>query len=198
MSKQLMKKIKRTREPKFTEKRDPYKKYQKATWKWIDIFMEIEILKSANKKDFIKTVAGNYGIKYKTLKNKYNKYKNDVNINDNINNENRGGHKRIFNDQDEYEIFLFLKNNFMDKNRILCNEIIKLHAIDKCKKLYPDKNFSASDGWCDIFKQKWKLSTVKCSISKIASTIYTNDEINIFLKKCKDSLLLVKPNFFLI
>ena len=86
----------------------------------------------------------------------------------------------------------------MDKNRMLCNEIIKLHAIDKCTKLYPNKNFSASDGWCDTFKQKWKLSTVKCSISKIASTIYTNDEINIFLKKCKDSLLLVKPNFFLI
>ena len=87
MSEQLMKKIKRTREPKFTEKRDPYKKYQKAKWKWIDIFMEIEILKSANKKDYIKTVASNYGIKYKMLKNKYNKYTNDAN--DNINNENR-------------------------------------------------------------------------------------------------------------
>ena len=86
----------------------------------------------------------------------------------------------------------------MDKNRMLCNEIIKLHAINKCKKLYPDKNFNASNGWCNIFKQKWKLSTVKCSISRIATIIYTNDEINIFLKKCKDSLLLVKPNFFLI
>ena len=108
-------------------------------------------------KGFIKIIANKYGIKYQTLKNKYNKNKND----DTVNHE----------------------------NRMLCNKIIKLHAIDKCKKLYPDKKFNASNEWYNIFKQKWKLSIVKCSISRIATTIYTNDEINIFLKKCKDFLL---------
>ena len=180
----INKNIKRQRESKFTAKRSPYKKYQKAAWIWTDIFDEIELLKETIKKGFITTISKKYGIKYQTLLNKYNNYKNNIIIN--VNDENRGGLKKIFKDTEEYEIFLFLKNNFMDKNKMLCNEIIKLHALDKCKLLYPNKKFTASDGWCDIFKLKWNLSTVKCSISKIATKIYTNDEINIFLKKCRD------------
>lgn len=30
--------------PKFTEKRRPYKKYNLAEWKWVDIFLEIDKL----------------------------------------------------------------------------------------------------------------------------------------------------------
>ncbi len=30
--------IKRVKNSKFTEKRNPYKKYQKAKWEWSDIF----------------------------------------------------------------------------------------------------------------------------------------------------------------
>ena len=133
MSDQLCKKIKRIREPKITEKRNPYKKYQNANQTWTDIFTEIDELKYKIDKGFIKIIANKYGIKYQTLKNKYNKNKNknDDSVNS-VNSENRGGIKRIFNEQEEYEIFLFLKDNFMDKNRMLCNEIIKLHAIDKC------------------------------------------------------------------
>lgn len=192
----INKNIKRLRESKFTVKRNPYKKYQKANWIWTDIFNEIDLLRETVNKGFIKTIADKYGIKHKTLLNKYNNYKNNVDINKNINDENRGGINKIFEDKEEYEIFLFLKNNFMDKNKMLCNEIIKLHALDKCKLLYPDKTFTASDGWCDVFKLKWNLSTVKCSISKIATTTYTNDEINIFLNKCIDGRNRVGLNFF--
>ena len=39
-------KIVRIRESKFSEKKDPYKKYQKAKWKWTDIFSEIDLLKN--------------------------------------------------------------------------------------------------------------------------------------------------------
>ena len=35
-------KTKRHRESKFTEKRNPYKKYLNAKWEWTDIFYEIE------------------------------------------------------------------------------------------------------------------------------------------------------------
>jgi len=45
-------------------------------------------------------------------------------------------------------------------------------------------------------QKRWKLSTVKISISKIATKTYTDDEINLFLKDCKDSLLEVGENFF--
>ncbi len=158
------KNIQRHRESKFTAKRSPYKKYQKACWIWTNVFDEIDLLRETINTGFIKTISDKYGIKYKTLLNKYNNYKNNNIIN--VNNENRGENKQIFKDTEEYEIYIFLKDNFMDKNKMLCNEIIKLHALDKCKLLYPDKKFTASDGWCDIFKLKWKLSTVKCSISK--------------------------------
>lgn len=188
------KRIKYLRESKFTEKRDPYKKYQKAKWRWSDIFDEIDILKENINKGFFKIISEKYGIKYKTLRNKYSDYKN--NKLNNFNNENRGGSNRIFSELEEYEIFLFLKENFMDKNRPLCNEIIKLHAIEEYKKNHINDNFDASIGWCDLFKQKWNLNTVKCSISRKATTVYSEDELNNFLKNAQVHVLKSDLNFF--
>ena len=184
--------IKRNGKTKFTEKSKPYKKYQKAKWEWIDIFLEIECLKDEPK--IFKTISEKYNINYGTLRNKYTKFKNDEIYND-VNNENRGINK-IFTEKEEREIYLFLKENFIDKHKILCNEIIKIHSIEKFKKLYANKTFNASDGWCNMFKKRWNLSTVKIRASKIASKTYTIDEINLFMKDCKDSLLEVGENFF--
>jgi hypothetical protein len=79
---------------------------------------------------FIIHISEKYGIKYKTLKNKYNNYKNSPEIN-NINDENRGGTNKIFTENEEQEIFNYLKENFICKNKMLCNEIIKLYAIQE-------------------------------------------------------------------
>ena len=38
--------VKRLRESKFTEKRNPYKKYNKEKWNWTEFFTEIDLLKS--------------------------------------------------------------------------------------------------------------------------------------------------------
>ena len=191
----IIQKINRRNEHKFTEKRNPYKKYQKAKWKWTDIFCEIDLLKSEGSFKIIKTTAKKYNINYGTLKNKYNKYSNDNEYN-NFNEENRGINNKSFTDQEEYEIFLFLKENFIDKHKVLCNDIIKIYAKNKFNELYPTNKFNASDGWCNMFKKRWNLTTVKISISKVATKVYTEDEINIFFKKCKDSLIKVTPNFF--
>ena len=193
MKKRKQKSNKRIRESKFTEKRNPYKKYQKAKWKWTDIFNEIESLKDETSKIIIKTSI-KYNINYKTLRNKYCNYLKENTSN--INKENRGKSNRLFTEKEEKEIFLFIKDNFIDKNKVLCNDIIKLHAFDKFKELYPNKEFKASIGWCNDFKKRWNLSTVKISISKIASTTYTEEEIKIFLNKCKDTLVRVGENFF--
>jgi len=188
------KKIKILRKPKFTKKKHPYKKYQNADWKWEDILLELVSIK--DKPKFFKTISEKYGINIKTLRNKFYQYeKNNLK---NINKENRGGSNKSFNETEEKEIFLFLKENFIDKNKILCNDIIKIYASEKFKSIYPDKNFNASNGWCNIFKKRWNLSTVKITISKIASATYTEDEINIFLNKCKETLTRVGTNFFLI
>lgn len=184
--------IKRNGKVKFTEKRMPYKKYQKANWEWIDIFLEIECLK--NEPNIFASISKKYNINYSTLKNKYYKFKNDTTYND-FDNENRGIEK-FFSEKDEREIYLFLKTNFIDKNKFLCNEIIKIHAINKFKELHKNQNFNASNGWCSMFKKRWNLSTVRIKTSKIATKIYTKDEINLFLKDCKDSLFKVGQNFF--
>jgi hypothetical protein len=187
----ISKKIKKA---KFTEKRNPYKKYLNQTkWKWEEIFLEINLLKIENSKA-IKNTAQKYNINYGTLRNKYNKFNNDSNYK-NINNENRGVNK-YFTENEENEIFLFIKNNFIDKNRVVCNDIIKIHALEKFKKIYPDIKFNASDGWCTDFKKRWNLSTVKISASRIATFKYTVEEIELFLKKCNNLLTEVGPNFF--
>jgi hypothetical protein len=179
----------------YTEKRRPYKKYQKAPWKWIDIFTEIDLLKDTMEKQFIKIISKKYNIVYITLKQKYNKYKNNKN-NENINNENRGGTNKIFTKNEEQQIFNHLKENFIDKNKMLCNEIIKLYSIEECKKLYPLVIFKGSDGWINMFKKRWNLSTVKCTISRIATKIYTTDEINLFLNTCTKMVKKVGKRFF--
>jgi hypothetical protein len=190
--------VKRIREQKFTKKRNPYKKYQKASWIWSDIFEEIDLLKISMNDGFIKFVAKKHGINYKTLRNKYCKHSNNtVDVYD-INNEKRGGTNKKFTENEEQQIFNYLKHNFIDKNKMLCNEIIKLYTIDFFKNLYPDKTFNGSNGWINMFKKRWNLSTVKCSISKISTTIYSDEEINIFLDKCKTAYNSVGGNFFLI
>jgi hypothetical protein len=187
-------KIKKIREQKFTKIKNPYKRYNKAKWNWSDIFTEIEFLKDEEPK-VIKNISVKYNINYGTLRNKYNKFKNDI-IFHNFDEDKRGGSNKVFTEEEEKEIFLFLKDNFIDKNKVLCNDIIKIHADNKFKNLHPNKKFNASDGWCNMFKKRWKLSTVKISISKVATITYTNDEIKIFLNKCKEILVKVGANFF--
>jgi hypothetical protein len=187
-------KIKRLKDTKFTELRNPYKKYNKAKWNWTEIFIEIESLKDDNSSKILTSTAKKYNINYSTLRNKYNKFKKSKCYN--VDEENRGGKNKSFTENEEQEIFLFLKENFIDKNKVLCNDIIKIHAQEKFKKLHPEDKFNASIGWCNMFKKRWKLSTVKISISKIATTTYTDDEIKVFLNKCKNTLIKVGAKFF--
>ena len=78
---------KKSSKSKFTEKRNPYKKYLNAKWKWTDIFTEID-----NKESSIKNISKKYNINYVTLRQKYSYYKNKKLKKPNE--ENRGGSKR--------------------------------------------------------------------------------------------------------
>ena len=143
--------IKILRESKFTEKRNPYKKYNKAKWNWAEIFEEINLLKNETPK-ILKEMSKKYGINYKILKNKYSCCKNNKEFN--FDEENRGGSNKTFNENEERNIFLFIKENFIDKNKVLCNDIIKIYANNKFKELYSNGKFNASDGWCNMFKKR--------------------------------------------
>jgi len=94
-------------------------------------------------------------------------------------------------------MFSYLKDNFIDKNEMLCNEMIKLHAIDIFKSLNNNKKFNASSGWCSNYKNKYNLSTVICSVSKKSTTLYTELELNNFVKLCDEKHKLVgSDNFY--
>jgi hypothetical protein len=185
---------------KFTQKRRPYKKYNLADWNWNDIFLEIDALALKMKQGYIKITSEKYGILYRTLCDKYNKYINDRKINNKFNNyeDNRGGGNKIFTDTEEDEIFNTLKNKFIEKQLAFCNEDIKVVAIEKYKNLRNNNKFTASNGWCNGFKKRWNLITVKAKISKTATKIHSNDDLNLFINECQQNYKLVGPSFFLI
>jgi hypothetical protein len=189
--------IKIKRNKRYTKYRSPYKSYNSAEWKWTDIFLEIEEIKIVSV-TFLKDIAEKYGIIYNTLRNKYNQYCNNKNIN-NIDIENRGGSNKTFSINDERELYDRIKTNFIDRNRPLTNAIIKQIAINTFNEKYPnnDKIFNASNGWCTHFKKRWYLSTQRIKPSKVATNKITDEEIDIFLatynKKSKE---IKKRNIF--
>ena len=167
----------------FTEKRRPYKSYINAKWSWNDVFNDLNELKKNNVVDYFIKISVKYGILCKTLTNKYRDFNNKKIVIDNK--EHRGGCNKFFTKDDEQNLFNYFKNNFIDKNELLCDEIIKIKAISESKILYPTKKFVASSGWCYSFKNRWNLSTVSCSISRKATKEYTVEELNSFLTDCK-------------
>lgn len=193
----IPKKLRHTRNKKFTEKRRPYKPYLKAKWSWDEIFDEINQIKDTST-NFLKYISDKYGIVYGTLKNKYNKYCKNNKIDINI--EKRGGSNRIFTRNEERELYDHIKSNFIDKNTPLTNNIIKKIALERFKhtKSNKNKNFNNSDGWCNTFKKKWNLSTQKVRCSKKATNIPTDDDIKIFLDKCDDVFKNFKKSSYLI
>ena len=63
-------------------------------------------------------------------------------------------------------------------------------------KLYPN-SVSAAKGWLVIvFKNNWNLSTVKCSISRKATQVYTDDQLDDFLMECRKQRKIVGSNNF--
>ena len=176
--------VKRLRKKKFTNKRRPYKTYNDAPWEWNAIFIEIDILKIQKIKNFLNITSIKYGIVYSTLKNKYYDFKNNKIIIDNK--EHRGGHNKIFTNEQEENMLIHLKENFINKNEMLCDQMIKIHAVNVFKKLNNNKVFNASSGWCTTYKKRWHLSTVRCSTFKKATTVYSKKELNDFLILCNE------------
>jgi hypothetical protein len=179
-------KVKRHREPKFTEKRNPYKKYLNAKWKWTDIFTEID-----NKESSIKNISKKYNINYVTLRQKYSYYKNKKIKKPNE--ENRGGSKRKLNNEQENELYKYIKEKYTDTEEILNNNIIK----EIVKEKFKDNKIEVSEWWISNFKKRWHLSTQKVKPSKIAINLPSENEQKIFLDECKEYKKKVDAKFFL-
>jgi hypothetical protein len=174
----LPKNIKRKRTKKFTKKRQPYKTYLQANWVWTDIFLELDHLKSVND-TFLKDTSLKYGIVYSTLSKKYNKHCRSRITDKTVNNENRGGSNKIFTQSDEKKLYDLIVNDYIKKELPLNDSIIKEIAL----KMTNNDKFKASDGWCNMFKKNWNLSSQTVKPVRIATNIPNNEDVIDFLDK---------------
>jgi hypothetical protein len=113
---QLPKTIKRNKPKTYTKKRNNYKPYLLADFKWNDIFIEMDKMKNETSK-YLKLTSDKYGIKHSTLSHKYNEHvKNNLSKYDK---ENRGGKNKSFNELHEKELYEYIKITFIDTNKPL-------------------------------------------------------------------------------
>ena len=164
---------------RFTEKRNPYKKYKAAKWTWSTVFRYINSIKNSNKK-FIKSASVKFGININTLNHKYKIYCN--NKSHKFNEENRGGINKLLSYDKEKKLYNQIFNKFINKNKPLTNKIIIQLALQYATN--GKKNISNS--WCTMFKKRWNLSTQKIRASKIATVVPTTADIYDFLNKYKE------------
>jgi len=112
--------------------------------------------------------------------------------------DDRGLCNKSFTDSEELQLFNYIKITYIDKRLPLCNEDIKLIAIEKWKYLHSDQinSFSASTGWCANFKKRWCLVIVKPRFYKQPVHVCSLDEIRLFEEQCLYCMDLVGYNNF--
>lgn len=173
-------------------KRDNYRKYGNAEWNWIDVLNELKSLKFKKLKGAVNIISVKYNIKSETLKQKYRKWIDDNNIDFDV--ENRGGHNKIFDENQERDLVDYITNVFIKGNLIFTNEHMKELVLQKYTMIQQeidnnfiiDPNFAISDRWIVKFKKRWKLSSLKSKVSKNA-TKTDPKEIKFFLDECKNT-----------
>lgn len=187
------KKIIRRIKKSYPMKRNNYKKYQNASWKWYDILKEIDLLKENCQPKFFKITANKYNISERTLINKYHKWVKDGKPKD-INNENRGI-KNYFNIDEERSLFENINNLYIKNDLFFDDQCLKLLALKTWKELHPEdvNKFKASNGWIYEFKIRWGLSSFIARKTKKANDC-DNELVNIFQNKCLDAYIIYGPS----
>ena len=192
----IPKTIRRSRTKKFTKIRRPYKTYLRADWNWQKVFLELDKLKSTNS-TFLKDTAKKYGIQYSTLSKKYNKYCKSSQLAISYDTENRGGSNKVFSCRDERNIYNRIINEYINKDKLLNDTIIKEIALAIAKNDESKKNyFEASNGWCYMFKKRWNLSTQTVKPLRIATNHSNEDEQSLFLLEYQTAISGIKKKYF--
>lgn len=193
------KKIKYHRKDKYPAVRDNYRKYKNANWNWVDVLNETQLAKNQHTANYLKVISDKYNIKYGTLRNKFYKWENDHNV---ILTENRGGHNKIFTENEERNLYDYIINVFVGCNLTFNNEHLKLLAAqyfhqskkEKDNSYVEDPNFMLSDKWVCHFKKKWKLSSLRTKLSKKSTKINPKELID-FIGSCARINKAIEPKF---
>ena len=90
-------------------------------------------------------------------------------------------------------MYLYIKENYIDTEGILNNNIIK----EIVKEQFKEETNGISDWWVSSFKKRWNLSTQKVKPSKVAVNLPSDSEQDIFLNECEEYRNKTKSKFFL-
>jgi len=182
-------KIKQKRKVNYPDNRNNYRRYANAKWNWRDIFLEIDNLISEGVYKHFHYITEKYNIPRATLTRKYKLWQIHGDSFD-YNLETRGGNNKSFTEYEEYELYEYIVNVFIKGNLILTNQHIQLLATQKY--MYLNKNdinmnidtSIFSDAWVSKFKQRWKLSSVKTKINKVAVNL-NQKELSEYMTNCE-------------
>lgn len=146
----------------------------------IKIMKEIGTNDENNRQMTIRNVALKYKINYSTLKFRYKKFISNTKI------TNHGGNNKLFTDDEEQKIYDKINNDFIKKNLYFDDECLKILAMNYWNTIHEneEKIVTISNGWVYDFKIKWRLSTLRCSYTRIATTD-TAEETKVFLETCQ-------------
>ena len=177
-------------------KRNKYKNYIDAPWNWLTVFRAIDKLKKRGIKSYIKSVAKKYNINEASLRVKYKQWVTDGKPNKCIIKDNRGFFSKAFTEEEERELYEYIKELFIVNNWFIDDECIQIMAKKKWDILYPDYKdiFVASNGWVYDFKKRWRLSTRTSNPSRIATNINA-DRLNDFYTIYKDAKKRIRDEF---
>jgi hypothetical protein len=178
---------------KKTIKNNTNKINNKKTIKWSIIIHELDDSFNANIPNAIKNIAKKYKKKIPTVKKKYKKWisnnKQDLCLED-----SRGKKNQIFTDDEEKELFEYIKNTYIDSNMYIDDNCLAHIAKKKWNDIHNDDTFKASKGWVYYYKKKWNLSSFKARCSKKA-TIKDSDILEKYIERCKSIYVDIDKSF---
>ncbi len=118
--------------------------------------------------------------------------------NSTVKKENRGGHNTSFTEEEEKDLFEYIKNVFIDACLFFDDECLHFLAMNKWDKLHPNEinEFRASNGWIYHFKNKWRLSSFRARETKKV-TFLDQEKLQDFLQNCNAiNVLIPKTHIF--
>jgi transposase len=182
---------------RFPSERGHYLRYGKAGWRWNEVMTKLQDMEGI--KGRFRLISREYGIKIKTL---YDRYKQWKATGDSRDDDRRKGNRRVFSDEQEMELAEKIKSEYLDEFRPLVNEDISLMAEEMWDESHQQvtrstKPFRASIGWLSRFKKVHRFSSRRPTPSKIANNVNQESEEQEYLKECKEWLERVGPKYFL-
>lgn len=169
----------------FPEKRDNYKKYANAKWKWDEVLDYIETIKGNGEYKYIRKACEKFNVKRSTLEHKYRKWilSDKCKINSV---ENRGGSNQSFTEDEERVMYEYIKDVYIINDLFIDDTCLKIMAKKKWNFLHPNltDKFNASNGWVYYFKKRWNLSSYIARKTKKSSNI-NEESVKEFISECQ-------------